>query len=70
MAPYFFNISVVFSMGSASTVCPRPVIVVARNKELYTASSVDSITARNSGDIAVLQFPGDFNRGVAQTRGT
>jgi len=51
MAPYFLNISVVFSIGSASTVCPRPV-VVARNRELYTASSVASITARNSGDIA------------------
>jgi len=34
MAPYFFSISVVFSIGSASTVCPRPVIVVALNREL------------------------------------
>src|SRR5439155_26068312 len=51
IVPYFFSISVVFSSGSASTVCPRPV-VVARGRELYTASSVASITARNSGDIA------------------
>src|SRR5258707_1979997 len=52
MSPYFFSISVVFSRGRASTVCPRPVIVVARSRELYTASSLASITARNSGDIA------------------
>jgi len=34
MAPYFFSISVVLPMGNASTVCPRPVVVVARNMEL------------------------------------
>jgi hypothetical protein len=34
IAPYFFNISVVLSIGSASTLCPRPVVVVARNMEL------------------------------------
>src|SRR5260370_5976087 len=34
IAPYFFSISVVFSIGSASTVCPRPVVVVARKMEL------------------------------------
>jgi hypothetical protein len=34
IARYFLRISVVFPMGSASTVCPRPVMVVARNIEL------------------------------------
>jgi hypothetical protein len=34
MAPYFFNISAVLSIGNASAVCLRPVIVVARSKEL------------------------------------
>jgi len=34
MAPYFRSISVVFSIGSASTVCPCAVIVIARNIEL------------------------------------
>jgi hypothetical protein len=34
MAPYFLSISVVFSIGSASTVCPCAVIVIARNIEL------------------------------------
>ena len=52
MAPYFLSISTVFSIGRASTVCPRPVVVAARKRELYTASSVASMTARNSGDIA------------------
>ena len=49
-----FNISKVLSMGRASTVFPLPVMVVARNMELYMASSVASITARNRGDIASL----------------
>jgi hypothetical protein len=39
------SISTVFSIGRASTVCPLLVIVVALNKELYTASSVASIVA-------------------------
>jgi hypothetical protein len=51
IARYFFSISVVFSSGSASTVWPRPVAVVARSNELYTASSVASITAKNNGDM-------------------
>ena len=34
IAPYLFRISFVFSNGSASTVCPRPVVVVARSREL------------------------------------
>jgi len=34
MAPYLFSISVVRSIGRASTVCPRPVTVVARKREL------------------------------------
>src|SRR5262249_8836369 len=58
-APYLMDrcslsISIVLSIGSASTVCPLPLIVVARNIELYMASSVASITARNRGDIASL----------------
>ena len=43
--------STVRSIGKASTVCPRPVTVVARKSELYTASSVASIAARNNGDM-------------------
>ena len=57
------------SMGSASTVRPLPVMVVARNRELYTASSVASITARNRGDMASfgssLTARGARNRKVA-----
>ena len=34
MTLYFLRISVVFSIGSASTVCPWAVVVVARNIEL------------------------------------
>lgn len=41
-----FRISTVLSMGSTSTGCPFPFIVVARSIELYMASSVASITAR------------------------
>ena len=39
-------------MGSASTVIPLPVIVSARSMALYTASSVASRTAWNSGETA------------------
>ena len=38
MAPYFFRISVVLSTGSASTVCPCEVVVVARSIELLKNS--------------------------------
>jgi len=38
-----------FIIGSALDWCPRPVVVVARSRELYTASSVASITARKRG---------------------
>jgi hypothetical protein len=38
MAPYFINISVVFSRGSASTVCPRPVIVSASSAASFRGS--------------------------------
>jgi hypothetical protein len=48
------SISIVFSIGRASTVCPLPVIVVALNIELYSASSVAAMAAKNSGDIASL----------------
>src|SRR6266705_3613075 len=51
IAPCFRSISSVRSIGRASTVRPRPVIVAARKRELYTASSVASITARNNGEI-------------------
>jgi len=34
MAPYFLRISLVFSIGSACTVCPCAVMVSARNIEL------------------------------------
>src|SRR6266508_1290545 len=58
-APYLMHrcslsISIVLSIRSASTMSPFPVIVVARNIELEMASSVASITDRNSGDIASL----------------
>src|SRR5207245_11122774 len=56
----FLRISTVVSIGRASTVCPLPVIVVALNIELYTASSVASIAARNSGDIASLVITSTF----------
>lgn len=40
------------SSGNASIVCPFPVVVVAFSNELMIASSVASIVARKSGDIA------------------
>ena len=48
---YFRPTASTSSIGIASRVCPfRPVTVVARSIELYTASSVDSMAAWKRGE--------------------